>query len=444
MKCHRCHKEYQTYNGICPFCHTKNEKLTQAQPTIRYTPTVKPKPSDVSLHPFPNGGNPSKTKKTSGDSLKYILMGGIILIVVLSVAAVAQSFIGGSTLSASTPDGYVSSTSTDVPIPSLAPITSSTQPKITYSGSKAGTLSPYSGDSDSSNPNPVAPDYTAPGHRSTPNMLPAESTSTGSNGRSTAVYVTSSPATIVTVSPPKAVEPPRSQPAALVPVSSPPKVVEPPKTPSNAVEPTVTPPIVVEPQEHQVGTVFGKLNGGFNPDYDYHVILSAEYDADSNSDWIYSVLKVYEYPNGNGWYAVSGEQPTEQLEDGMYYDSGYSWFPTGEMINVKSIPRESTVIQFPTLKYQEYDIVQTTESDGKIKYSLIYSCSSSGDYEGVYYTCEIRKKADGNWGYVLDDKYLSLSSWEYQRGFEDRVIQFDTHLSNDHGIEPVGSVPKVM
>jgi len=44
MKCESCGKEYQTYSGVCPYCHHKNKKGNH-NPPINYNPTIsKPEP----------------------------------------------------------------------------------------------------------------------------------------------------------------------------------------------------------------------------------------------------------------------------------------------------------------------------------------------------------------------------------------------------------------
>lgn len=192
------------------------------------------------------------------------------------------------------------------------------------------------------------------------------------------------------------------------------------------------------PQKHQVGTILAQRGGGGNPDFNHYAVMGAGYDTEE-SGWVYTVLRVYPYPSG-GWYALSGAQPTEQNELGMHYDSGYSWHETGDSINVNAIPREPAIIKFPALKYQQDDIVQMKGGE----YSVIYWTESSDEFEGVYYSGEIRKKADGTWGYVLGDRYQSLNFWDYQRGFEASVTQLVTHLPNRDGIEVVDKFPTVV
>jgi len=169
MKCAHCGKEFETYNGICPFCHSKNEKDTVEKSWIKYAPIVSHHTpiSDKSRYPsgYTRFQNSAGTGKSSNKTLKYALMGGIALLVVLSIVAMAQILIGGLSSIGSAPEISVTPEET---IPSLhtVTITSTTaQPILTYSGSNAGTLSPYGGNSDPIASKPVAPDYTAPGYR---------------------------------------------------------------------------------------------------------------------------------------------------------------------------------------------------------------------------------------------------------------------------------------
>lgn len=163
MKCDKCGKEFQTYRGICPYCHNKNEKDTREQPTVKYTPIAKPNPPvyEKPKNPTENirSQSPVKNSKSPDKTFRYALMGGIALLVVLSVGAMAQSFLGESPPpSGSAPEIHVTPEETIPPLYT----TSSTQPKITYSGSKAGTLSPYSVDPNSITPDPYATRYIAP------------------------------------------------------------------------------------------------------------------------------------------------------------------------------------------------------------------------------------------------------------------------------------------
>ena len=440
MKCINCEKEFQTYNGVCPFCHSKNKTDGRAQHNIRNTPFEESSPLVPSqtnrLTEKVNTNTPIKSRSPN-QTLKYVLIVGMGLLVLLSVAAMTQSFLGGLSLSASAPGSYVSPTPTDIPIPSLPPLTSSVQPKITYSGSNAGTLSPYGGNSRSVKPRSVAPDYTAPGYRTTPGIPQTESTSTGSYGGSSVVYTTTIPTTIVTVSPPKTVGPPISQP--------------------KAVESPSTPPKSVEPQKHQVGDVLYEMGGGGNPFYSFYVVMGAEYRDQSSpymgGGWIYTVLRVYEYPAGGKWYALVGAQPTEIVEETMVYDAGYSTYSLGVTTNINPLPREPAIVKLPEPKFHQYDIVQVNgyyDGPGLIHsggntgtYSIVraYDTSNEGDV-GVYFTSEIRKKEDGSWGYVLS-RTLTTSFWDEKREFEANVNQFVTHLTDDTGLEYVDEFPTI-
>lgn len=197
MKCPVCGKDYVTYNGKCPYCASKGKRefpegsFSKSPLSENIRPPI---PSDTRHQTGRiNTQVPIRNRKSSNSILKYALTGGIVLLVVLSVAAIAQSFIGGSPLSASTPEVVVTPTSTNVPVPSLAPITSTTQPKITYSGSKAGTLSPYSGDTGQVASKPQATDFVAPGSRHTFAIL--STTRSTSNSGSAVVYATPNPTT---------------------------------------------------------------------------------------------------------------------------------------------------------------------------------------------------------------------------------------------------------
>lgn len=267
-----------------------------------------------------------------------------------------------------------------------------------------------------------------------------ESTSTGSYGGSSVVYTTTIPTTTtVTVSPPKAVTPPITQP----------KAVE---------QPPSTPPKAVEPQKHQLGDVLYEMGGGGNPFYSFYVVTGAEYREQSSpymgGGWIYTVLRGYEYPSGGGWYALVGAQPTEMVEESMIYDAGYSTYSLGVTTNINPLPREPAILKLPEPKYQQYDIVQVNgyydgpaliHSGGNTgTYSIVrsYATSYEGDI-GVYFTSEIRKKADGSWGYVLS-RTLTTSFWNEKREFEANVNQFVTHLTDDTSLEYVDEFPTIV
>jgi len=198
MKCTNCGKEFQTYNGICPYCHSKNKKDVRAELNIRNIPYQESRPpiplQAKRLTERVNTNTPIKSR-SSNQTLKYALGVGMGLFVVLCAAAMTQSFLGGSSLSASVPGIYVSPTPTDIPIPSLPPLTSSTLPKITFSKGKAGTLSPYSVDPNSITRVPHATEYVAPGYRT---LLGGPSP--GSTSDSAMVRVTPYPIVTVTSS----------------------------------------------------------------------------------------------------------------------------------------------------------------------------------------------------------------------------------------------------
>ena len=168
---------------------------TRERPTIKYTPNAISQSSDTSisrnLPPPAYRQSPTNLKKASDSSLKYVFVGGIVLLVVLSVAGVAQLFL--DELSPSTIDskGYGTPEETIPPL-YTTPTTLSTQPKITYAGSKAGTLSPYSGGSGQVASNPQPPDYVAPRFHQA-SSAPVVPTPTETIMGSTVVYVTSNP-----------------------------------------------------------------------------------------------------------------------------------------------------------------------------------------------------------------------------------------------------------
>jgi len=440
MKCGTCGKEYQTYNKICPFCHSKNKNENQEKPIVKSIPYNTTRPSIPIIIDQPTERTRSSSLNTANptdNTLKYVLTGGAVLLVVLLAAAMAQSVMSGSP-AVSNRDTAIVPEITNTPIPSKAPIVSSTQPKITYSGSRAGTLSPYGGDSGPVNPKPVAPDYTASGYRYGSNPPATEATLSVSDSRSAVVHVTSIPTTIVTVSPPKAEKSPISQP--------------------KAVEPPSTPPKAVEPQKHQVGDLLYEMGGGGNPFYSFYVVMGAEYREQSSpymgGGWIYTVLRGYEYPSGGGWYALVGAQPTEMVEESMIYDAGYSTYSLGVTTNINPLPREPAILKLPEPKYHQYDIVQVNgHYDGSAlvhsggntgTYSIVraYETSNEGDV-GVYFTSEIRKKEDGSWGYVLS-RTLTTSFWDEKREFEANVNQFVTHLTDDTGLEYVDEFPTIV
>ena len=387
MRCGKCGKEYQTYNGICPYCrHTRNEKNTQGQPTIRDIPTVKSQPSGANLpRNLPHSvyrQNPTNTKKTSGNSLKFVLMGGIVLLVILSVAAVAQSFIGGSPLSASTPEVVVTSEPTIPPL-YTTPTIASQQPKITYAGSKAGTLSPYSSDSDYSNHDLGGPGYTASGFRSESNPQPTESKSTASHSGSSVAYVTTIPTTIVTI----------SQPVDAKPVSSPPKAVDPPESPPTSINEI---PIFVK------GTVLADIIYHENIIH-YFLVLDTTYRKDDQGKYTggvdYRYQRLYEYPLKDGWYLVRTDEPEESDEYILGLGMEDPPSATGEVLNVDKVPIEPSYIQPPTPRFRDGDIVKVRENDGSWNTYLIDYYDNSNRYD-VYYTAVIVPKVDGTWGYL--------------------------------------------
>lgn len=178
MKCDKCGKEFQTYRGICPYCHNKNEKDTQEQPSIKYSPIVKPDPP-ASDRPRISTANirsqsPVKIREKPDNTLKYALMGGLVLLVVLSVAVMAQSLIGASLPSASTSEVYVTTQET---IPSLYTPAATNAP-ITYART-VGTLNPNSMSQNSKT--------------STPHATTGDSRNTQSFGGNGQVYSSYSP-----------------------------------------------------------------------------------------------------------------------------------------------------------------------------------------------------------------------------------------------------------
>ena len=438
MKCGKCGKEFQTYNGICPFCHSKNEKDAQEQPSIKYVPIVKPNPISTVRPRNPTENTspyiPVKPGKTPDNTLKYILTGSIVLLVVILAAATVQSFIGGSS-SPSNPDIYTAPTATDEPVPSLAPIISTTQPKITYSGSKAGTLSPYSSDSDPVPANPVAPDYVAPGHRSTPGIPSTEFTSTGANSGLIVVYITPNPTVPSTSQNQIAPITIRSTPT---PIPSVPTTVK--KTtgatttvPTSTV--TVTPTYTYPPQEYQKGMVLSGMDKGVYKPY-YYLVIDVSFQMNifegyTDGQWMYTLQRLYRHPNRNTWY----------LAEWDYSDTGdaisvqgmeYGRYPTGEILDVNSVPAEPYVE--PTPRWREGDIVNVREKDGSWNKYYIYSYSNEDRYDA--YTAQIIvPKEDGSWGY-LDGAYY----WHHEPAVERYYLDTSantlfTHIESSEGFE---------
>ena len=421
MKCTNCEKEFQTYNKVCPFCHSKNKTDDQAELNIRNNPYQESRPpiplQTNRLTERVNTNTPIKSR-SSNQTLKYALIVGMGLLVLLSVAAMTQSFLGGSSLSASAPGIGVSSTPTDKPIPSLPPLTSSTQPKITYSGGKAGTLSPYSGDHDSVNPNRVAPDYTAPGYRSTIGMLPSTSTVSGSG--STVVYTTTIPTTIVTVTPPI------SQPKAVEQPVDPPKVIEPPSTPPKAVEPPSPPSEPMEPSPVVKGEIFSFSLKGERIAHSF-LVLDVKPEL---SEWSLTYQRIYEHPQTGAWYLVSSDEKREDIYyDSMWGEDGFG--ASGEVLNIETISIQPNYIQ-PIPRFAEDDIVKVKENDGKWNTYLIESYDDSKRYD-IYFTKAIVPKEDGSWGYV--EAPGIIDQWSDRKWIDASTNSLHTHLNSRDGLE---------
>ncbi|MEN6518795.1 MAG: hypothetical protein ABFC38_11570 [Methanospirillum sp.] len=432
MICDKCGKTFQTYSGTCPFCHNKNEKDTQEQPTIKYTPIVKPNPQVYGKPKNPTENirsqSPVKNSKSSDKTFKYVLIGGVVLLVVLSAAVMAQSFMGGSPLSTSAPDNYISPTATDIPLPSLAPITLSQQPKITYSGSKAGTLSPYSGDSGSINPNPVAPDYTAPGHRygSDPQPTePTESISTGSNGGGTIDVYGTPDHTTVEQNPTSAVTNPNT-----IPIVADTKVTTPSTAIINPLTPTIIPPtatyvpplspqypVILEIKPERSTVDFGDqmnsiitVESGFRPEYVtwFTIIPSGEMIHNNIS------IKKVEKLGNNQWNVVISE-PTDK-----YWEGG-----DVQLINIAVLDQsgQRSKIWTNTMKYH----INSNNNIQTVKKPVIVSIKPDEDYicagKPAYFTVLVHSTSPvGDFGtsylaYTSTDgyKFGSNKGLEYTR-----------------------------
>ncbi len=202
MKCQTCGKEFETYNRVCPYCHSKRTAVDIQAATVEYAPIVKPESPTPYTPRDPSRPAVARTSahagKDRGIMVKYALIGGFVLLAVLSAAVLVQSGPGGTTASPST---GIASVPTGEPVPSQTPIASIAQPKITYSGSAAGTLSPYGDNSGPVTPNPSARGSAGPEYRTTndvtrPSATPAPRTAVvGTVGNSPVVSTTGQPLT---------------------------------------------------------------------------------------------------------------------------------------------------------------------------------------------------------------------------------------------------------
>jgi hypothetical protein len=158
------------------------------------------------------------------------------------------------------------------------------------------------------------------------------------------------------------------------------------------------------------------------------VIISAEVgpnpDSPGDDVWIYTIQRVYRYPTTGKYYALPNADTWQWTSDQILTENGMAHFrATGESIDVNSIPTEPSIIQVQSLKYDYYDIIQVQKNGGQQIYYLIGVSDIGGESNclGWYHACEIRKKADGSWGYVLSNDFNGGaydSPWFYTWNFE--------------------------
>lgn len=143
---------------VPPHSYPVPQPPLQARPgpketATRYVPYTRSRSSRAAT----TGGSPERT-------LKFALIGGSILWIVLFGAAMAQTYLGNPPSPSPQETVYVP-TVTGTPLRTTAP--PSTQITTLIPTRTAGTLSPYSVDPGSITPNPVATKYVAPGYRNT-------------------------------------------------------------------------------------------------------------------------------------------------------------------------------------------------------------------------------------------------------------------------------------
>jgi len=242
------HSFHQTPQRVS---NTQLETLTplSAQPrtgpvnhTVRYVPHIHTKSPDVA-------GN----KDNSNTILKYLLIGGTVLLVGLVSASMVESFLGGATPPKSGLGVVPEITPTVIPTP---------MPKLTVVArviptQSARTLNPYSVDPASITPNPFATRYVAPGYRRG-DQSTGEST-VSSDRAGIVAYVTPYPLVSVT---PIIVDttPPHSIPTSPITTSTTVKPKTPtvspsssPSTPSSSPPDVNVPPCVCDTDTYNCG-----------------------------------------------------------------------------------------------------------------------------------------------------------------------------------------------
>jgi hypothetical protein len=167
----------------------------EAQPSA--LPETGAKPSDRRDHSYGGTGRPFPflTEERAERALKFALIAGTILLVVLVGAAMLDSLLkqapaGSGPGTAAAPV----TTSTPVRATAQAVTAAATAPKTLPPAMTAGTLSPYSVDPDQFIPDPHATRYVAPGYRVIDGAGTPSPTSTGSG----AIVIYETPHTIIT------------------------------------------------------------------------------------------------------------------------------------------------------------------------------------------------------------------------------------------------------
>ncbi len=212
MRCGSCGKEFQTYNGICPYCHARAgssrgpPSVAPAQPVppaapapsappTQPAPIVVVRPTQPVERPGPADSHRPSRRPSSDRGLKIALTSGFVLLIVLVVWTALASSPGLLPVTL-TIGATPSPTATDIPVPTLPATTTRATMATAAPTRTAGTLSPYSVDPDSITPNPYATRYVAPGYRQTLGAPAPAATPPESGAGSIMVLVTPYPLVI--------------------------------------------------------------------------------------------------------------------------------------------------------------------------------------------------------------------------------------------------------
>ncbi len=192
MQCGTCGKEFQTYNGVCPYCHAKTEEsgaprlAAPARPV--HQPTATPIPAAGAPRPVVRLGPADyrrPPRRTPERTLKGLLVCGSVLLIVLVAWAAFVSIPGMFPLTL-TIGAAPSPSANDTPVPTATPVMARPTAATSAPTRSSDTPGPYS-------TGPDATRHVAPGYRVTPGTPAPAASSTGSGGGSIVGGVTPSP-----------------------------------------------------------------------------------------------------------------------------------------------------------------------------------------------------------------------------------------------------------